>query len=57
MKESNAPRILECESDWKISPYGDADPDRDCYWVETYEEALAEIESLNETLQSSQNGI
>jgi hypothetical protein len=57
MKESNAPRILKCESDWKISPYGDADPDRDCYWVDTYEEALAEIESLNETLQSSQIGI
>tara|TARA_R100000951_G_scaffold99407_2_gene89742 strand:+ start:512 stop:661 length:150 start_codon:yes stop_codon:yes gene_type:complete len=46
MIDPHDPRILECENDWKVSPYGDSDPDRDCYWVPTYEEALAEIRKL-----------
>jgi len=45
--DPHAPRILECESDWKVSPYGDAAPDRDCYWVATYEEALEELAAIN----------
>lgn len=32
--------------DWKVSPYGDADPDRDAFWCETYEEAKAEVDAL-----------
>ncbi len=42
----NYPRIMECEDDWKVSPFGDADPDRDCYWVDTAEEAEAELREL-----------
>ena len=45
-QDPHAPRILECENDWKISPHGDADPDRDCYWVQSLEEALSEIDEL-----------
>lgn len=44
--DDTMPRIMECETDWKVSPYGDAEPDRDCYWVETHEEALLELENL-----------
>ena len=44
--DPHAPRILECESDWKVSPYGDAAPDRDCYWVATYEEAVEELAAI-----------
>lgn len=48
LNNAQQPRILECESDWKVSPHGDADPDRDCYWVETHEEALAELRALGQ---------
>ena len=44
--EDHAPRILECETDWKVSPHGDADPDRDAYWVPTLQEALADLAEL-----------
>lgn len=41
------PRILRCDTDYKVSPHGDADPDRDCYWVDTAEEALEELRQLH----------
>ncbi len=42
----NSPRVLECEGDWKVSPFGDAAPDRGCYWVDSFEEARLELVSL-----------
>jgi hypothetical protein len=31
---------------FKVSPHGDADPDRDAFWVDTRAEARAEVERL-----------
>jgi hypothetical protein len=45
------PSILYCEEptdedpragEWKVSPYGDIEPDRDCFWVDTHTEAIEE---------------
>jgi hypothetical protein len=44
---------MECENDWKVSPYGDADPDRECYWVDTHEEAVAELEELSKRTEQN----
>ena len=41
------PRILRCETDYKVSPHGDADPDRDSYWVDTVVEALEDLRQLH----------
>lgn len=40
------PAILKCEDDWKVSPHGPDDGDRDCFWVDTYQEALEAVEEL-----------
>ena len=48
------PVLLRCdgetpdETDWKISPYGREEPDRECYWVSSFEEALEELKYWRE---------
>ena len=42
------PALLRCETDWKVSPYGVEEPDRECYWVPSFEEALEELKYWRE---------
>jgi hypothetical protein len=46
MKYTSAttPAILNCGSDYKVSPYGPAQPDRESIYTDTREEAEAEAE-------------
>jgi hypothetical protein len=53
--ENTTPAILRCDFldgcvDWKVSPFGPNDPDRDCYWVDTKAEAIEECEMLDEMI-------
>jgi len=45
--ETTTPAILRSgDNDWKVSPFGPDDPDRDCFWVETKKEAIEECEAI-----------
>lgn len=47
--EETTPALLRCDGDWKVSPHGADEPDRDCYWVDTLGEAFdALIEECDE---------
>jgi hypothetical protein len=35
-------------TDWKVSPFGQDDPDRDSYYVSSFEEALEELKYWRE---------
>lgn len=48
--EDTTPAVMLCdfggEHDYKISPYGPDEPDRECFWVATWAEALEAVEEL-----------
>jgi hypothetical protein len=46
--DGTTPAILKMGREWKLSPYGPENPDKDCRWFGTKAEAVAEADKLRE---------
>lgn len=62
--ENSTPAIMHCKfgipdvsDDYKVSPHGPDDPDRDCFWVDTLDEAIEECDDIVRIRKEAEHAI